>query len=44
MTCGLSLREVVAALMCSTFYFDIPPRQRLELAKRLCLVAARAGA
>jgi hypothetical protein len=41
---GMTLREVVAALILSNIYFDLPLRERLLLAKRLAGVkAARAA-
>lgn len=30
-----SLREIIACLMCSTFYFKLPVTERLALVKRL---------
>jgi len=37
---GMTLREVVAALILSNIYFDLPLRERLLLATRLAGVKA----
>ena len=32
----MSMREVVAALLCSTFYFELTLKERLTLVKSFC--------